>query len=206
MSDSAPLRRALADALDDGGPWYHGTGDTEFTSFDPNLADKRMGTGSVAGVFFTNSRQQGDNFRRLALKYSDTPRDKNDGRVIEARIRGRFKAVDVPALEKQRGSLGKQRDWMLRETSAARREGYDGVDFVNILDDPLVSRNRATHRVVFPDRVADSVEILRSHTREPSGVMETTIEQARTERALLKQPRAAKTVKLKPAKFGAFRY
>lgn len=182
------------------GPWYHGTPDRDFDKFDPNLAATRHGTGSIAGIFFTNSRAQGDNFRRLALKYSDTPRDKHDGRVIEALIRGRFKPVDVPSLERQRSSrraenpyaLGKQRDWMLQETARARREGFDGVDFINILDDPLVSRNRATHRVVFSDRVADNVDILHSHVKAPAGALEETIADARAARAAITKKRQPK--------------
>lgn len=203
------------------GPWYHGTANREFTAFDPRHASRYPhGGGSAAGVFFTDSKQQADNFRRLALKYSEGERDKNDGRVIEAMIRGRFKPVDVPALEATMARarrmrpkdarpaiLGRQRDWMLQEAIRAEREGFDGVDFVNILDDPLSAKNRATHRVVFPHRVADSVEILRSHILDPAGVLETSIAAARAARepAKPRQTKAAPRKRVNPV-FGRLRY
>lgn len=189
-------------------PWYHGTSDTEFTEFDPLRSGRSHGGGSAAGVFFTDSKDQAHNFRRLALKYGGEPRDKNDGRVIEAIIEGRYKTVDVPELERARARargrsdgeatpwrLGRQKEWMLRETASARREGYDGVDFVNILDDPLSSKNRATHRVVFPDRVADKVRITASHTLPPSGILEETIAAAKEATRQTKANTAARRAK-----------
>lgn len=219
---SAPARRAAlsgdASRLQkSSGPWYHGTANRDFSAFDPYLPELApRGGGSAAGVFFTNSKRQGDNFRRLALKYSDEPRDKNDGRVIEALIRGRYKPVDVPALEAARARaarqrpkdarpaiLGRQREWMLAEARNARREGYDGVDFVNILDDPLSAKERATHRVVFPDRVSALVDILHSHTLDPSGVLETPISAARSGRSA-PAPRAP--VRARPTPMRRLRY
>lgn len=207
MSELDPTSRALMNALsstmsddaesgDAGGSWYHGTANRDFTAFDPNHGkDAPHGGGSTAGVFFTDSKQQADNFRRLALKYGDGAPDKSDGRVIEAMIRGKFKSVDVPALEAQRAQelrkrtsdakpalLGRQREWMLQEAHRAKREGFDGVDFVNILDDPLSAKNRATHRVVFPERIAANIDIRHSHIQPPSGEPETTIAAAREAR------------------------
>jgi hypothetical protein len=217
------MRRPNALSLSDdtGERWYHGTADRKFSAFNPNHPESApRGGGSRIGVFFTNSREQGDNFRRLALKYSSGSPDKNDGRVIEATIRGKFKSVDVMALEREAAKakrahvrdakpsmLGRQREWMVREAQTAKREGYDGVDFINIMDDPLSYRNRATHRVVFPHRASDTIEITDNHVLPESGVVETTIAAARAARearTATAKPPARSTRTSKPLKSWRF--
>lgn len=216
--DARALRHALVDQLsEESGSWYHGTADRDFEVFDADHVDGApRGGGSAAGVFFTNSHTQADNFRRLALKYDTDARDKNDGRVIEAEITGRFKTVDVPKLEAERARasrmplsyakpsmLGRQREWMLDETERALSEGYDGVDFVNILDDPLSAKNRATHRVVFPHKL-DAVSIKRSHVLPPAGVLETPIGAPKGAAKPPAAPRAKPPAKYRPYKVGRF--
>jgi hypothetical protein len=196
------------------GRWFHGTANRDFERFDPRYVDPNpRGGGSSLGVFFTDSLEQGHNFRRLALKYGNGSPDKSDGRVIEAAIRGRFKEVDVPALERaiarerrlherdaKPSLLGPQREWMVREANAARREGFDGVDFVDIMDDPLSYKQRATHRLVFPHRAGDAIDVLREHVMAPSGVVETTIAAARAEREAKAAMRAPKSSQPKAAR------
>ena len=166
MSQPARLKRAEELGFDTGTVLYHGTAD-EFTAFDPEELGKATGGGGTQyGFFLTDSPQQADDYRKLALGFGEgswhkAPRDQ--GRVIELMARGNYMKVDMPALERRLAEeigveydglpeiLGPQSEWMGQLVRQAKREGFDGVDFVNILDDPMFGYQgtRATHRLVF---------------------------------------------------------